>query len=445
MPLNLNTKDLEVKKTLDSYSEKDRDFWAFKGRSVREHVHAYFQYPAMMVPQMQGELLSTITKIDGNIKSVFDPFVGSGTVLTEVMANGLNFAGQDINPLAILISKAKSGPFFPNAIEKRAKSLLDRLKRDRSKRIEIDFPGIEKWFTKDVAIDLSRIKRAISEEKFLWFRRFCWVGLAETVRLTSNSRTSTFKLHIRSKQELKDRQVSGLDTFKRILIRNIDGYLTQSYLLKECNYIYKGFYRGDINITFADSRTKKNSPLCDLLITSPPYGDNQTTVPYGQHSFLPLQWIDLSDIELGMDKDLLSNTHAIDSRSLGGSKASALLNAEKLCNLSPAFSAHFRKVREISIDGAKRIASFCYDLNESLDPIFSALRPNAYMVWTIGNRNVANQPVPSDDILTDLLLSRGSVVIGKYNRQIMSKRMAFKNNISTTMACETIIIARRGQ
>lgn len=46
------------------------------------------------------------------IDSVGDPFVGSGTVLTETMLKGLRFWGTDINPLSILSSMVKKGPFF---------------------------------------------------------------------------------------------------------------------------------------------------------------------------------------------------------------------------------------------------------------------------------------------------------------------------------------------
>jgi hypothetical protein len=57
---------------------------------------------------------------------------------------------------------------------------------------------------------------------------------------------------------------------------------------------------------------------CDVVITSPPYGDNITTVPYGQYSFLPLQWIDFNDIHPAAKKECLNTTHEIDHRSLGG-------------------------------------------------------------------------------------------------------------------------------
>ena len=65
--------------------------------------------------------------------------------------------------------------------------------------------------------------------------------------------------------------------------------------LRESGHLSKnGYYRGEVNIRLDDS-SKPNPDVGahDLIVTSPPYGDNNTTVPYGQYSYLPLQWIDL--------------------------------------------------------------------------------------------------------------------------------------------------------
>ena len=82
--LSLNKQEETLRQALNSYSEKDKDFWSFRGRAVREHSHGYFQYPAMMVPQMQGELIDTVLKIDLSVKSVFDPFVWFGNNFDRV-------------------------------------------------------------------------------------------------------------------------------------------------------------------------------------------------------------------------------------------------------------------------------------------------------------------------------------------------------------------------
>lgn len=439
--------DEAIQHRLESYSKDNEEHWSFRGKAVRAHVHAYLQYPAMMVPQMQGELIRTICEVTPEIKSVYDPFMGSGTIMTESMIQGLDFTGQDINPLAVLICNSKKGPFFARSLRDRISTVISTIKEDQSCCIEVDFPNLYKWFRHDVAIELSRIKRAIHNEDAKWSRRFFWLALAETVRLTSNSRTSTFKLHIRPKEEIERRGVSPIGIFEEIVSSNFKRLCTIKQVLEELCLVEKGHYRGLIEVRLGDSASTKsglnNGRLHDLLVTSPPYGDNVTTVPYGQYSYLPLQWIDLEDIDKDMDPSWLVSTHEIDSRSLGGTKTRALDESSELRKLSKTFDQVIQSLGYAPRDRAVRVAAFCRDLNRCLDPILSALKPNAYMIWTIGNRRVEDRSVPMDDILSDLLTVRGSRVIARFQRAIPSKRMAVKNNIARTMHAETVLIMKK--
>src|SRR5258708_40165961 len=111
MSARLDSLDQSLRTRLESLSTTDGEYWAFRGNSKRGHAHAFFQYPAMMVPQMQGELIRAVAEVKPGLNSAFDPYVGSGTTLTESMLQGLRFTGWDINPLAALLCIAKSGPF----------------------------------------------------------------------------------------------------------------------------------------------------------------------------------------------------------------------------------------------------------------------------------------------------------------------------------------------
>lgn len=100
-------KDELLRKRLVEMAHSDRDYWSFKGNSRREHGHGLFQYPAMMVPQMAQTILEQICEVHPEVERVEDPFVGSGTILTETMLRGRHFSGTDVNPLAVLLCKVK--------------------------------------------------------------------------------------------------------------------------------------------------------------------------------------------------------------------------------------------------------------------------------------------------------------------------------------------------
>ncbi len=437
--------DKQLSKRLECLAEGDRDYWSFKSNSKREHGHGFFQYPAMMVPQMARSVLQEACAVHPEIECVGDPFVGAGTVLTESMLRGLDFVGNDINPLAILLCRTKSGPFFTEAMVDKIQELASRIRNDRKFRVEIDFPGLNKWFRADAQVALSKIRRSIIAEPALWARRFFWIALAETVRFTSNSRTSTFKLHTRCTDEIKKRNLSAVVLFGKVLSRNLENLKSQANYLKEQGYLGRGHYIGDIKTILGDTRQiyHDQQHVCDIILTSPPYGDNATTVPYGQYSYLPLQWIDLSDIDQSADAKCICSTHEIDTRSLGGSKQLNICDKEILSDRSPSFRRYLSRINDQPVDRAKRVTAFFRDLDGCLSSILGSLRPGGLMVWTLGNRKVGGKRVPLDKILVELLSTYKVKLLVTLKRHISSKRMALKNSIADTMSSETILVMRK--
>jgi hypothetical protein len=446
--VSTETADETIKLLLDELDRKDHDYWSFRGAATREHAHAFVQYPAMMVPQMQAKLILIMREAAPWIRKIYDPYLGSGTIMTESMLQGLDFTGDDINPLAVLICQAKRGPFFPVIFKDKIKQLVAAIGSDNSANIDISFVNRDKWFRGDVAPALSKVRRAIQQEPSEWCRKLFWLALAETVRLSSNSRTSTYKLHVRPEDEMNSRIISPVTIFKEALENIRQKLEALAKILLEKGLLKEGHYQGTVQIRLQDTRIKveeeTDNDLCDLLLTSPPYGDNDTTVPYGQFSYLPLQWIDLKDIHQSCDSSFLNTTHEIDKRSLGGMKAKALNDVAELRKDSPSLDKILKELESDPRRRAVKVAAFYRDFNNNLDSILTRLKNNAYMVWTVGNRRVANKLIPMDNILSELLIKKGAIEITRFQRRIPSKRNAVKNNIAATMSSETVLIMRRG-
>ena len=70
------------------------------------------------------------------------------------------------------------------------------------------------------------------------------------------------------------------------------------------------------------------------------------------------------------------------------------------------------------MDRQSRVAAFVRDLDGSLSVVTGALRPKAYMIWTIGNRRVGGEPVPTDAILEELLGAKGVRPVTRVERKI---------------------------
>lgn len=430
-------------KKLEGLASGDDTYWSFEQRDDRELVHSLFHYPAMMVPQLQRELLQTCVRWDPTIRTIYDPFVGSGTVMTESMLLGLDFFGGDINPLAILVSQAKAGTFDSELIEQELRRMLKSAASDSSVHFEVDFPNLEKWFTAEVATGLSRLRRAIVNRRSAEVRRFLWVALAETVRLSSNSRTSTVKLHLRPLTEIETRP-DPLRVFREVASRNLRVLGEQQKLLNEGDLLQANRYRGSIQLEIGDVRDSTGPEQADLLMTSPPYGDNHTTVTYGQASYLPLQWIDRSDIRGFRSEECVENTHRTDTLSLGGSRSGALDDIDPLLDRSPHLKRVMDRLGSEGRNGQKRVAAFYRDLDLSLDAILARVRGGGVLIWTTGDRSVCGTTVEMAPILRELI-GRRAELIASLDRSIPAtrKRMAPRNATTVTMGSETILVVRK--
>lgn len=436
-------KDNMLLNKIISNSKGDKAYWSFKGRAKRQYCHALIQYPAMMVPAMQGELIDAVLEIDSNVTSIIDPFVGSGTTLGEAMCRGLDFVGIDINPLAILACEVKSGPLYIDSFKEKCNVLLDKVRTDLRVDVAVKIKNIDKWFTKEVQSDLSKIYRAIQDEKSKWARKIFWLCMSNTVRTVCNSRSSTFKLHIKSANQIENTP-NTFDVFIRNIEKSIVALYEQKNVLAKMGSLNKSLSKSKVKIIHADASKKIDKNIqCDLLVSSPPYGDNNTTVTYGQFSYLSLKWIDEKDINNLKIQGLLETQNKIDSSSLGGSLKGASEKFDLLKYKSATLVDTVNKISGINSENVKKLITFIFDLDLALDNTLLYLRSNAYMIWTLGNRRISNIEIPLDRIMREILEYKGCVFIHQIERDILSKRMAMKNNIADTIDKELILMMRK--
>ena len=446
--------DAKIKLKLQELEIADANLWTNPDYNKNEFVHSIFQYPAMMVPEVQRQIIDVIFQNTDRkqIKSMVDPFMGSSTSLVSSMHYGLDCYGQDINPLAILISKVRTTLVNTNLkrLAQQANRLANAFKADTSNDIEVDFKGINKWFKKNTIIELSRIRRAILQEPDLHMRRFFWANLAEVIRICSNDRTSTYKLHSRPLEQIELRNISPVSEMVKQLGESLTGYIEFKNFLRKKGRVGKHGYTGKISINYGDSSkslsfAKQEKQFAEMLICSPPYGDNHTTLTYGQYSFLQLNWIDLDDIHPNLDKNCLVSMAQIDSQSLGGKRSDPMVleMANVLCNLSATFDRDFEQFRTLDRDRFNKIIIFLHDLSKSIDNALAALKKDSYLVWTIGNRNVGPFKVNNNTYLREILVAKGCIFIHSVNRGILFKRMAKKNKDTPLMNTEEILVLRK--
>lgn len=72
-------------------------------------THALYRYPARFTPEFARAAIEEFTERD---EWVMDPFVGGGTSAVEALASGRRVAAIDLNPLAVLLTRAKTTPLY---------------------------------------------------------------------------------------------------------------------------------------------------------------------------------------------------------------------------------------------------------------------------------------------------------------------------------------------
>ena len=413
--------------TRTNHKYKD-EMWDFVKADTKEYTHCLHNYPAMMIPQIVRELLNQYGTPNG---WVLDPYCGTGTSLVEASMFGMNGVGCDINPLVRLIATAKTTPISLQTLDCCSQDLRDAIfqvefSEDVPSAPIPDVLNLDYWFSEDVTKRLSFLRDRINAIADAPIRNFFWVAFSETVRECSYTRNGEFKLYRMPAQKIATFEPDVCGIFQDKLFRNRGGL--EAYLGK----------RKDVKV-FVSSRNTANRELpetqpsnrFDLIITSPPYGDSQTTVAYGQFSRLSADWIGLED------------SRTVDRISMGGSQRKS-----RLCD-SPVDSA-IAAIRAVDKKRANQVEAFYIDLERSISSIAPLLAENSTICYVVGNRRVKGVTLPTDEFIISAFGEHGFSHKETVVRNIPNKRMPKKNSPSNvvgktevTMHEENIVVCQR--
>jgi DNA (cytosine-5-)-methyltransferase len=411
----------EIVKELNKYPE---GYWDFKGKT-KTGIHNIGKYPATMVPDMQYELLKIIVKRIGDKHiALLDPFCGSGTTLVIAQELGIDSIGIDINPYAVLLSSVKTNIYNHDKILFAIEKIENNLNKEQN-FVDYYFYNIEKWFREDIIKSLSKIRYCINLENNEFIRKFFWIALSETIFKFSNDRTSTFKLHVLSKEKISLIQDECIVFFVNTIKENAK-YLNYEKKNKS-DIIY-----GDCFEVMEHKLNKKFKIIC----TSPPYGDNSTTVTYGQSSILSLKWIDIKDLSCKLE--ILDKYSTIDRMGIGGEKR-VICNTQNIESLNNYLS-------KISATKRAKVINFFEDYYVVLKSMESCLAKDGYLIMTVGNRSIDAIKQPLDEATIEIAEKLGLKVISKFNRNILNKKTpltlssAKDEKVVKSISEETILI-----
>lgn len=225
--------------------------------AVDKQLHSVHPYPCKFPSATVREYL----KVSG--RTVMDPFCGSGTTLLEAAMHGNNIAGVDVNPVAVMISKAKLARLGHDEVEYLAQFGKRVASTTSFKGCDLpDFHGKEHWFSKGARESFGYLRNEVDmlgRDSDAW--NVAATALSALVNKFSNQDTETRYARV-------DREIDPLVVTKAFRAKldsflvglNARGCLDQTLL--------QNIVLGDIR---TDAAIKPNT--VDLVITSPPYAN----------------------------------------------------------------------------------------------------------------------------------------------------------------------------
>lgn len=151
-----------------------RDDWAFSHLSrseTSEISHSYHSYPSKFIPQLARALIDEYTN---KRDFIWDPYCGSGTLNLEAFRSNRHSIGTDINPISIIISRAKTTPIEPESLKKYIIRLLKQIESNKIQNrnyyisnavLNGNVDLLKKWFSNRSLRELAHILWCINKLK----------------------------------------------------------------------------------------------------------------------------------------------------------------------------------------------------------------------------------------------------------------------------------------
>lgn len=257
----------------------------------RAHVHGFHAYPARAHPVTARRLVDAFAPARG---LVLDPFCGSGTVLIEAMLAGRNALGTDLNPLAVMLARAKTHPRKPEATaalvaaaqevaafaDARRKAKLGATRRLPQEDVSV--------FTPHVLLELDGIRAGI-EKAPPEARPDLQLVLSSIIVKLSAKRGDT------SDEPLEKRVSAGYPA--RLFVRKTEELAAR--FAEFASLLPSPAPRARVLLDDAGKLAKVEDKSVDAVITSPPY---VATYDYLAHHELRMRWLGLDTRRLAKDE-----------------------------------------------------------------------------------------------------------------------------------------------
>ena len=379
--------------------------WNFESAKTRYLTHGMHPYPAKFIPQIPNALIQELSSVG---ETVVDIFCGSGTTLLEALQLKRNAIGIDANPLACLLSRAKTTQLSDEELDEVSehlqicKNLLLMLHDDtgdlfysgkpfQSQGWRPDAKVTDFWFLPEVVEELAKILLQIKKIPSRNAQNLCLSAFSAIIVTVSKQDSDT--RYVR-----REKRTSVGSTISRYVsqLSSSIGAVTELGDLIENRFICKVIHS---NILKAPETGK-----FDLVVTSPPYPN-----AYSYHLYhrLRMLWLGFDDQKF---KKAEMGSH--------------------------------RKYSSKSRNKATR-ETFANEFSKILTWLKPRLAQGRYACLVVGDSTLDGQSIDNAQLISDVASTLGFVDVDRIERQIAPTRKSFNPKIGK-IKTEKILILRNG-
>ena len=369
------------------------EYWNL-GDTPELKIHSIHAYPAKFPAFIASKAIQLAYKSGIEVNTVSDIFCGCGTVAIEAKLNGVNFWGCDINPVATLITKAKTGNYSISKLEELYNFIQDSYSNNRTVyNYEESNERIRYWFKQEQFYDLSKLKEAIMSIPKGKYRTCFECLFSSILKPTSKWLTKSIKPQIDPNKNIADVWKTFERQFRKFTKCVSDMPQTQS----------------NIEIVTCSILTKRSLPKVDLIITSPPY---VTSYEYADLHQLSSLWLDFTD-----DYTLLRKG------TMGSAYNSETFNYDilELNETAREIILELKSNKKISKAKIKSIARYYIDMQKATEQCYKMLNPHGMALFVIGDTEYKGTQIHNSRQLVESLIKSGFREVTVSKRKIRNK------------------------
>ncbi|MCL2799152.1 MAG: class I SAM-dependent methyltransferase [Endomicrobia bacterium] len=359
-------------------------------------MHNIHAYPAKFPAFIASKVFDYARKENVDVKSVADIFCGCGTVALEAKLHNYSFWGCDINPVATLIARVKSGNYNINVLNKYYTRILETIvEADCSPESYINAnERLQYWFDEHKYLSLLKIKNAINNVPKGKYRDAFLCIFSAILKSTSRWLSKSIKPQIdpnKIPMNPEDAFKKQYNKFVKSSENNSDKEQSKTYNIQTGNFL-----------------TLKNIPKVDLIVSSPPYA---TSYEYADLHQLSTLWLDYTDDYKTYRKGTIGSMHNSENLKLEGLK----LNSKGQQIVKDLIEVMKSKSR------VKSVARYYEDMQKVVKKCTKMLKKNGMVFFVVGNTEFKGIKIENSRHLVEAMMDCGLDDIKIDRRKISNK------------------------